>query len=391
MYIYNGMIIKVDKIDYFVNAIIQNDMRAFNSMLKLGIDVNELDTQNDSSPIMYASQKGRTEMIIKLLEHGAAVDVNIVIGDDNVQKSALYFALVNTHCVDENQIYKCAKLLIRANANIESLSKHKTAYLIAQAIKKEIEAEKDNIDIDTLVKAIMNKDMETFNRMLDKNINVDRLDSEYQSTPIMFAAEIGQVDMIKKLLSHNASLNDIEVDGKVKNVLLYALHYSKCENDNDKYQCARLLIKAGADIEFMKKEYKVSYILAKSIKQELEAENDNMLTTTNGTLVPIPRNIVATPILQMLYDQKKPKPTYNLVKIQSRVKISFLNGEIWQHFLSTKNNFYVEIPVNEKINFHYLPKGIELNGIVSSKEYICKIDDFIDAENYHFNPNEIYL
>lgn len=94
--------------------------------------------------------------------------------------------------------------------------------------------------VDILVNAIQfgSKSMYHYVKYID---NVNELDSEYGSTPIMFAAQSGNVDMVKLLLDMGASVADMAN----KSALVFALWG---ERDNN-YRCAKILIEAGASTD----------------------------------------------------------------------------------------------------------------------------------------------
>ena len=124
---------------------------------------------------------------------------------------------------------------------------------------------------DVLVKAIVNNNKIVFDYMLSKKININLTDSIHGSTPIMFAAQNGRVSMVKDLLLQRADISD---DNRGQSALHFALsninHSSITKNDKN-FDCAKLLIQAGANVEcnYICND-RLWYYTARFIKQEME-------------------------------------------------------------------------------------------------------------------------
>ncbi len=70
-----------------MTAVINNDIRSVQNLIQKGVDVNELDANQDA-PLVIAAYKGYTEIVRKLLEAGA--DVAAV--DPEMKATALHAA-----------------------------------------------------------------------------------------------------------------------------------------------------------------------------------------------------------------------------------------------------------------------------------------------------------
>lgn len=97
--------------------------------------------------------------------------------------------------------------------------------------------------IDLFVSAIMENDSDLMHEYLPYIDNINNTDSTYNSTPIMFAAQNGNVEIVKFLLANGASIADDTIGNKS------ALYFALSNNTEGNYECATILIKAGAEIE----------------------------------------------------------------------------------------------------------------------------------------------
>lgn len=118
-------------IDQLCKCITENNILTFNQLIKLDIDVNMLDSDNNSTMIMHAAQYGRYEMMHTLLGRGSCID-----NDFPRNKSALSFVMNDYNTFNKDHI-KCILLLLKEGADINILKKHSTKnYHIAKFIKK---------------------------------------------------------------------------------------------------------------------------------------------------------------------------------------------------------------------------------------------------------------
>lgn len=209
------------------------------------------------TPLFFAVDAGRSDLVKLLLEHHANVNVT-----DRDNKTPLYYAVARQH----NDI---ADLLLKAGAqplphpppplpqpSMEYYSSHgrmpadkQVAELdlaIMQHDKAKVEAllksgadpNKRNPSGNTPLLAAMKCDMEIVRLLLDDGADPKmRNKSSNQWTPIFFAASYGRDDLISELLRHGAKVNIFDAMGKSP------LWYAKTEK---KQAAVKALKAAGA-------------------------------------------------------------------------------------------------------------------------------------------------
>ena len=241
---------------------------------------------------------------------------------------------------------------------------------------------------DVLVETIINNDDKSFEYLLEQSINLNEIDKKYALTPIMRASQEGKVHMVEKLLSKGA---DISNNSRSVSALTCAL--SKIDNTGNHIKCAKLLLKAGADIESVSSNA-YAYEIATLLKSEVDRENivtnkesetciinDNLeiYVTNDGIKVSFPQKIENKKlVIKMLHNRNDPIPCYT-DKNYNDVAVTIYKEGVWRkHRLIADTDYYLELPKNvkDKINYHYLPLGVTINGVITTENYICKFDLF---------------
>lgn len=241
---------------------------------------------------------------------------------------------------------------------------------------------------DVLIKMIERNDSKPFEYILEQNVSLNDLDSTYAITPLMYASQRGKVEFVEKLL-----LKGVDVDRIInKNVaaLNYALiHRIDGDGKGNHIKCAKLLIKAGANIEFVSNNTN-AYEMATLLKNEIEREmatNKELVTcvinnksetcvTNDGMQVTIPQKIEIRIIIKILHEKTDPI-LCNTHRITNDAFVEINNGGIWQKKLLNHNtNNYIEVPqnVDDKISYHFLPAGVTLDGIITTENFVCKFN-----------------
>ena len=239
---------------------------------------------------------------------------------------------------------------------------------------------------DVLIKMIERNDSKPFEYILEQNVSLNDLDSTYAITPLMYASQRGKVEFVEKLLLKGADVNRIII----KNVaaLNYALTY-RIDGDGKgtHINCAKLLIKAGANIESVSNNTN-AYEMATLLKNEIEREmvthkesvtcviNNKLQTrvTNDGIQVTIPQKIENRIIIKILHEKTDPI-LCNTHRITNDAYVEINNGGIWQKKLLNHNtNNYIEVPqnVDDKVSYHFLPAGVMLDGIITTEKFVCK-------------------
>lgn len=272
-------------------------------------------------------------------------------------------------------------------------------------------------DIDIFVEAIIKNDKDIFNYFMDKKININEVCTKNDYKPIMYAVQYGRFEMMKKLLERGAQ---IEKDGCSDSALYFALKDPKCGND-ERIECAKLLIKAGANIESILN-YKNSYIIAKILKNEIDTNSKNgtgkelkiitnknevkqqditntekkeseTYTTTDGDIINIPPEIIKKPRIKMVYQTVEPIYVIDTILCPSESVMMIINDNgTWKLDAVILGDYDIEIPTETKIKYHYLPVGVILNGNSTTKSYPCKfLGNFMLKKRGKIDSNEIYV
>lgn len=234
-----------------------------------------------------------------------------------------------------------------------------------------------------LVETIINNDEESFLYLLEQNIDLN-MPNENSLTPIMFASKMGRNKMVEKLLSKQVDISDDD-DNHLSALKVALVNYFNCYEESY-ITCIKLLIKAGANIEFVSYAEN-AYKLAKVLKRKVDSENivtnnePDTYVTNDGTIVIIPQKIEKPKlIIKMLYNQNKTIPCITeQILYATWVEIN-INGNWLKHGLNPLDNCYIEFPlnVNDKIGYHYLPAGVTLDGIPTTENYVCKFNNSIN-------------
>ena len=245
--------------------------------------------------------------------------------------------------------------------------------------------------IDVLITAIETNDSKTFECLLEKNINLNDLSKSYSLTPLMYASQRGKVEFVEKIL-----LKGVDANGIVNNnssALNYTL-ISKIDNGGNHIKCAKLLIKAGANIESVstnKDAHEIATMLKNEIEREkivldkesipcITNEKSETCVTTDGIQVTIPKIENKKMVIKILHN-KQDSIHYRTYHITRDTFVNINKEGNWQkHLLNYNPNNYIELPNNAKISYHYLPAGVSLDGISTIENYVCKFGDLISSD-----------
>jgi ankyrin repeat protein len=182
--------------DDFVRSAESGDLRAFQLFLDAGIDVN-LTSSNGTTALMAAAQKGRIEIVTKLIAQKANLDLQ---GRDGA--TALWFA------ADGNQL-DIVKALLKANAD-PNIQDHTGWSALMRAVYQgnskcvEAIAEKSRQEVNRgLLIAAATGHTDVAKVLMDYGAEVDSR-AEDGSTALMIAASRGNADLVALLLKAGA-------------------------------------------------------------------------------------------------------------------------------------------------------------------------------------------
>ena len=183
--------------------------------LRQDIAINAIHSKyNNQTALLFASEKGKPDIIKLLLEHGA--DVNSKDMDGNtplniVCKRYSYFE-------DTSYLFEIIQLLLEHGSNVNSRNDNGvTPFMTACS----------NI-IET----------KTFELLIKYGAEINAIDKDFW-TPLMYACEARSYEEAKLLLEYGADVNSRNIDGNTALIIA-------C--DEDFTEIAKLLLENGADV-----------------------------------------------------------------------------------------------------------------------------------------------
>jgi ankyrin repeat protein len=108
--------------------------------------------------------------------------------------------------------------------------------------------------IDVLREIIVANDNTLFDRFMELEFDINDVSSGEQSTMIMYAAQFGRVYMTNKLLEAKADIGVVKKPLGLRSALYYCMRYG--EKNEDRIECARMLIMHGSDVSHCKELFK---------------------------------------------------------------------------------------------------------------------------------------
>lgn len=212
---------------------INNRNKVFKACINGDIDIIQnrinrninLDFYNEygESPLILATMNNRNDIVKKLCDYGK---INIDCIDDEGY-TALYYAV-------ENNNYENVEALLKTGSNYNIILQNgDTAmsyacmmeytkivrllydygdtvpnnYLGLSNKRKKIEKPKKNITPDIFLLSIKNNNKDDILKYLDQGYNINQRYSPHYITPIMYATELGNLEIIKLLCEKGADIN----------------------------------------------------------------------------------------------------------------------------------------------------------------------------------------
>ncbi|KAL8916709.1 MAG: hypothetical protein Q9208_008356 [Pyrenodesmia sp. 3 TL-2023] len=182
-------------------------------LLKEGLDINAKDPFHEQTPLIYASRRGHSDTVAKLLELGAFVNNRSARG-----RTALVEAVTEGHLSMVEVLLHQYRLAIN-------------------------EIQPWDFGRSVLMLAVINRNLEIVNALLRRqDIEVNQKDSK-GFTALMLAASFCFVDIVERLLGHPEI--DVNVTSRYGTSALF--HAAVCENDRDGKLVKMLLDHGGID------------------------------------------------------------------------------------------------------------------------------------------------
>lgn len=227
-------------------AVGQNDINMVKWLLEKGANLNV--RGNDLMlPLHLAASMGHLEIALLLINKGAKIDA-----DNDVRETALQVSVIRKQ-------WDIANVLINHGANVRTVNGSGCTVLHSAAfsgnldlVKRLIERGADLLAIDKKGHsaihfavlggsgAVLQYFLETLK--FDPNIKIDGCHLDAGMTPLHYAVQLGQLDLVELLITYGARVNDKDKSGRT------AIHF--IARQPDKYNPAVLayLLKCGADI-----------------------------------------------------------------------------------------------------------------------------------------------
>jgi len=181
------------------------------ALLDAGADINVTPSGFDGkTPLMGACDFGRAEAVALLLDRGADIDAKTPKG--------LTALMITVKGSWSNPQFEVVKLLLRRGANVKL---------------------KDEGGHDALSWACAEGRPEAVELLVDGGADIESLDKEYQRTPLMIAAEHGNVRAVEILIRRGAKIN--ARDRNDATALIYASFAGR-------HAVVKLLLEKGADV-----------------------------------------------------------------------------------------------------------------------------------------------
>ena len=214
-------------------------MDTVEALINSGADINA--QNNGITPLMLASYNGNLDVVKKLLQKNANINIK-----DNNGRTALHWAFENLH-------YETVKLLLNHKADTGTVGTGKFGQLISATIlgdlakiKSLLEQETDNklvneipeeTNLCPLMIAALMGHVEIVKFLLEMGADPNRTNAQ-KNTPLMFAAKRGNAAIVKNLIEKGADVNAQNTD--CKSSLMHAAIAGHLEATN-------ILLKNGAN------------------------------------------------------------------------------------------------------------------------------------------------
>ncbi|ORX57695.1 ankyrin [Piromyces finnis] len=337
-----------------VNAIIFN---MFNLLLNAGANINAKDAAGKSALMYILSTKRVSLKLLKLLiKHGA--QINDV---DNLNISPLIYA-----CKGNNK--HILKFLLESGADTSIVSK----------------------DGKQLISfATMNNCIFLARYLIESNIikDINCVDKNFE-TPLMFAVQKKNIDMIRYLLNNGADVNFM--NKKDETALSKIL--SCCRISKKMMECLKVLIDHGADVNRVysisnnNNNNGISYLKETPLIFSVNRKNLNLIKffINNGANIDGKDDRGATPLYYAIFNSNKVEIVKYLVEKGANINEIINDSNETVIFWALRHDRYnaVKLLINHGVNINHKnsKNEIPLNMVLHKKNCIIPISDFISDD-----------
>jgi len=248
------------------------------ALLDQGADINVKENKSGQTPLISASIKQRKNLVQLLLDKGADVHARDINGETALMAAA------------EKGNTSIVKMLLEKGADINTKNKQGQTPLLKVAQKEnpdminfllenaaDIDA-KDKREDTALIITLHKHKLAAAKLLIDKGADIRVKDHFYGRTPLIWASNLGDIELVKLLLEKGANINVEDRENKTASV--HAAY-------NGHQQIRELLLKHGADPVYLK-------IFTKKIEnnEEVEVANIEIHWTLQQTKDPKTKNLL---------------------------------------------------------------------------------------------------
>ena len=226
----------------FYRACKEGNLKEVKRFVKEGCDVNKKDggyLRNEKTPLMYAAGEGRCDVVVYLIDRGAAVSKK-----DSRKRTALHYASERGHL-------KVVDLLLTKGADIDVEDEDRCTplHLAFRSRDSDISlrlinhgadvGKKDDRERTALHYAVKSGHLKVVELLLNKCAKIDVEDRYYHHTPLMLAAGRGYNDILLYLINRGADVSKKNTHKQTP------LHYA---TEGGHLKVVQLLLSKGAKV-----------------------------------------------------------------------------------------------------------------------------------------------
>ena len=234
-------------------------------------EINDVDISTGLTPLLYAINNSRIEIVKFLIENGADIEAedtegktSLILSVENDDIEKVKYLVENGADLEADDGYETASQIAVINKNLEIatylVEKGASLYLSDEVINGDLElvkylvedCDRNNLEIENKVLyQLIDYEMELFEYFVEKGADLDAVDDEGK-TLLTHAVIHSEIKTIKYLVEKGANLNTI--DDECYTPLFRIIEDLDYTFDNDALKIVKLLVENGADLEAKDKE-----------------------------------------------------------------------------------------------------------------------------------------
>jgi ankyrin repeat protein len=218
----------------------RGSIKAIKKLLDNGFDINKRHPKTGETPLMYACEGKRADIVELLIARGANIN-----SKNSVRNSALMLSVYNNNLLIAKMLLSAeAKVNIHNNRGYSPLTMAvivRNQELVEALLKAGAKVQINKLETTALHKAAESGQVEIAERLLGLGANINVQDDSDQSTPLMYAVKRKHPEMIRLLVSEGITVNTIK--RKQLEMVKFLVSKGANVNANDKHG-KTVLIKA---------------------------------------------------------------------------------------------------------------------------------------------------